>query len=417
MSATTIDSLVHTLSYNPKKRVERFRSLEVTKQLLVFLELSEYVAKDLVHSLDESEVISLLEKLDPDEASTVLRLFSPKKQAKIIEKLNDQLRADIGILLSFEPDTAAQLMSLNYVFVEPDDSILAVSNKVKLHEKRTGKLPTVLVVPDGVLKGFIPGYILGSAYPEDMVRQHTKVIPTIKYSTSQKNVLRFFKQNPHSKAVVLGKNENVLGIIYSDDMLRLLHKQESASLYNFAGLDKEESIYDSTGRKIRFRYKWLLINLATSFLAAFTVSMFEDIIAKEVLLAVYMPIVAGMGGNAGTQTLAVMVRGLALHDLGWPEIRKTLFHEVGSGFVNGVINGLIVFAIITFFQKHILVGIVLGVAMVTNLVIASFFGTLVPVLMSKLGKDPASSATIFITTATDVLGFLAFLGLASILLK
>ena len=416
MHTLSVEKTVHYLSYNPKKRMAAFSQLEFSKKLAVFRELSEYVAQDIASKLTTEELVQLLEKLDPDEASTIIRFFPQKNQEKIVALLNEEVRAEIGMMLSFEPDTATQLMSLNYVFVEMQDTIADVAKKVQQHEKKTGKLPTVLVLDQGELKGYIPGYILGSAYPNAIVKDHHKTIPTIKYSATQKQVIRFFKRFPHSKAVVLGKNENVLGIIYSDDIMKVLHQQESASLYDFAGLDKEESIYDSTSRKIRFRYKWLLLNLGTSFLAAFTVSLFEDVIAKEVLLAVFMPIVAGMGGNAGTQTLAVMVRGLAQHDLGWPEIQKTLLHEVGSGFVNGVINGLVVFAILALFYGHMLVGVVLGFAMVTNLVIASIFGTLVPVLMSKLGKDPASSATIFITTATDVLGFLAFLGLATVLL-
>jgi len=416
MQSFSVDKVVHYLSYNPKKRLSTFKELDFSQRLMVFRELSSNVAKDIASKLSAPELVSLLEKLDPDEASAVIRFFSPKKQEKIVTELNEQLRADIGMLLSFEPDSAAQLMSLNYVFVDVADVITDVAKKVQQHEKRTGKLPTVLVLSQGELKGYIPGYVLGSLYPSDSVRDNYKSIPTIKYSATQKQVVRFFKKFPHSKAVVLGKNDNVLGIIYSDDILQLLDQQESASLYQFAGLDKEESIYDSTQRKIQFRYKWLLLNLGTSFLAAFTVSLFEGIIAKEVLLAVFMPIVAGMGGNAGTQTLAVMVRGLAQHDLGWPEILKTLLHEVGAGLVNGVINGIVVFTILALFYGHMLVGVVLGFAMVMNLVIASVFGTLVPVIMSKLGKDPASSATIFITTATDVLGFLAFLGLATVLL-
>lgn len=411
------EKIIRFISYNPKKRLSTFRGLEFAKQVAIFRLLSEHVAKDIANKMDTEELVQILEKLDPDESSRIVRFFSPKKREKIMTLLNEQLQAAIDMLLSFEPGTAGQLMSLNYVFVAEDDTITDVSSKVRQHEKNTGKSPTVLVLRESELQGYLPGYVLGAAYPTDSVKDHVKMIPTLAYTSTQNQVIRFFKHNPHSKAVVLGKNNTVLGIIYSDDILQLLSQQESASLYDFAGLDKEESIYDPTIRKIRFRYKWLLLNLGTSFLAAFTVSLFEGVIAKEVLLAVFMPIVAGMGGNAGTQTLAVMVRGLAQHDLSWPEIYKTLLHEVGSGFVNGVLNGLVVFAILALFYGHMLVGVVLGFAMVTNLVIASIFGTLVPVLMSKLGKDPASSATIFITTATDVLGFLAFLGLATVLLK
>jgi magnesium transporter len=207
-----------------------------------------------------------------------------------------------------------------------------------------------------------------------------------------------------------------LGIIFSDDIIRMMQDEESASLYDFAGVNEEESVYDSSQRKVKFRHRWLIVNLGTAFLAAFVVSLFQNVIEKEVLLAIYMPIVAGMGGNAGTQTLAVLVRGLSNNDLGWKEISKTLRNEVKAGFINGLMIGVMVFLIVLLFNRNLLVGLILGIAMVSNLMTSAFFGTLVPVMMKRLGKDPASSATVFITTATDVLGFFVFLGLATILL-
>ncbi len=145
--------------------------------------------------------------------------------------------------------------------------------------------------------------------------------------------------------------------------------------------------------------------------------MFEGTIEKYVLLAVYMPIVAGMGGNAATQTLAVLVRGIALRKIDLKTARKTLIREVTAGTLNGIINGLIVAAVVMLMHRDVRLALVLSLAMVVNLTVAGFFGTLVPLIMKRLGKDPATSATIFITTATDVLGFLAFLGLATALLK
>jgi len=209
----------------------------------------------------------------------------------------------------------------------------------------------------------------------------------------------------------------VLGIIYSDDVLQLMHEQESASLYDFAGISDEESVMDSTRRKVRFRYKWLIINLFTAFLAAFTVGLFEATLTKYVLLAVYMPIVAGMGGNAATQTLALVVRGISLKQIDLKTAGRTLRNEMSAGFINGLINGVIVCGVVIAKDGDYRIAIVLALAMVINLFVAGFFGTLIPLIMHKLKKDPATSATVFITTATDVLGFVAFLGLATIILR
>lgn len=211
-------------------------------------------------------------------------------------------------------------------------------------------------------------------------------------------------------------NGSSLGVLYSDDVLSILKDKEGSSLYDFAGVHDEEEVTDPASTKVRFRYKWLILNLATAFLASFVVSLFDDTISRNVLLAVYMPIVAGMGGNAGTQTLAIMVRGIALNQIDSRNFWNPLIEEISAGFVNGVINGLLVFSIVLLVNHDFKVAIVLGIAMVVNLVVAATFGTIVPLIMKALGKDPASSATIFITTATDVLGFLAFLGLATLVL-
>jgi magnesium transporter len=176
-------------------------------------------------------------------------------------------------------------------------------------------------------------------------------------------------------------------------------------------------VLDGFQIKVKNRYKWLNINLFTVLLASLVVGLFDDLISEFVLLAVYMPIVAGMGGNAGTQTLAVMVRGISLGQISLKNAWNTLRNEMGAGLVNGLINGLIITLVIYFKDGDFRIGMILALALVINLLIAAFFGTLVPLFMKKIGKDPATSATIFITTATDVLGFLIFLSLATWILR
>lgn len=208
----------------------------------------------------------------------------------------------------------------------------------------------------------------------------------------------------------------VIGVIYSDDIIRLLQKESATRLYDFAGVHDEEDIFDSIQTKVRRRYKWLLINLMTAYLAAGVVSLFSETLSGFVLLAAYMPIIAGMGGNAATQTLAVTIRGIALGEIEFKNSFPAIRNEIGAGFINGSINGLIVAAVAIIWNHSPMLGVITGTSMVVNLVIAGFFGAIIPLFMKKLGKDPATSATIFITTTTDVLGFLTFLGLATLLL-
>ena len=183
---------------------------------------------------------------------------------------------------------------------------------------------------------------------------------------------------------MLDHDESVLGIIHSRDIIGLLDKHAMRDLYGFAGVDKEESALDSMFTKVRYRYKWLIINLGTAFLAAAVVGLFEPTIAQVTLLAVYMPIVAGMGGNAGTQTLAVAIRGLVMKEVSLKTSRGLILNEMGAGAVNGLINGVIVALIATVFNKSPIFGLVIGIAMIINLITAGFFGAIVPLIMKTL---------------------------------
>ncbi len=412
-----LNKIIHQISYNPKKRLGIFRELSANQKRDVVLKISKYLQYDIISKLNQEELVGLLEHLDTDEATDLIQMLPKKKQKPTMKELNEQLRSDISLLLQFDSKTAAGLMNLNYIQVEAEDSIASVAKQVKVHEERTGRLPAILVMKNGKLIGCLPGHELGLGHSREKATKYVKKIKSIKYNSKTDEVLDVFRENPHNKIVVLGETENVMGIIYSDDILKILQEKETSSLYDFAGISQEESVYDSAKRKIKHRYKWLIINLATAFLAAFTVSLFDETISKYVLLAIYMPVVAGMGGNAGTQTLAVLVRGISLKQIDLKTMWRTLKNELGSGFINGLINGLIIATVVVIKDGDLKIGLILGLAMIINLLIAAFFGTLVPLIMKYLGKDPASSATIFITTATDVFGFLVFLGLATLMLQ
>ncbi|MBA3757332.1 magnesium transporter [Candidatus Saccharibacteria bacterium] len=411
-----LSALINEISFHPERRTEVFLSLPEQEQPDLLLMLTPHIKKDLMTHIPENELISILEKVDPDDATDLLQLLGPKKREKIIERLSLALKDTVSQLLQFDSQTAAGLMNVDYIQVSFDDDVAAVAKKFKLHERRTGRLPVILVVDNDKLAGFLPGHELGFVGIREKIGKYVKRILTIRSSATHDEVVEFFRSHPHNKVAVLDDNDSVVGIIYSDDVLRLLQEQESASLYDFAGVSAEENVTDNAKRKVKYRYKWLIINLGTAFLAAFTVGAFEETITKYVLLAVYMPIVAGMGGNAATQTLAVVVRGIALKQIELKNAFRTLKNELGAGFVNGLINGFLVAFIVLVKDKEPAIALILALAMVINLIVAALFGTIVPLIMQKLRKDPATSATIFITTATDVLGFLAFLGLATLIL-
>ncbi len=411
------DSLIHHISFRPEQRHQIFSALSTKDQARLLLALTPHIRRDLLIALPNNEIVAILEKFDPNEATDVLQLLGKQKCQEVLKDLSTKLKDMVTQLLEFDPKTAAGLMNVDYIKVNADDEIATVAKKFKLHEKRTGRSPIILVLDNDKLAGFLPGHELGFGRAGEKIRRYVKKIHAILYSASHDEVTELFRSYPHSKVVVVNDSGQAVGIIYSDDVLGLLQEQESASLYDFAGVSEEENVTDAAGLKIRSRYKWLIINLATAFLAAFTVGAFEETISKYVLLAVYMPIVAGMGGNAATQTLAVVVRGIALRQIDLKTAHSTLKNELGAGFVNGLINGFLVALIVALKDHNLAIAIVLAMAMVINLLVAALFGTVVPLIMARLHKDPAASATIFITTATDVLGFLVFLGLATAILQ
>jgi len=411
-----IEYYLNQIYRNYNKRNQTFFEIPEKKQKAVFLRLNKHLKYQILCNLKEEQIIDLIKKLDPDEATDVLQLFDKNTQKNLLEKLSENIRKQISLLLKFDEETAGGLMTLDYIQVDINEEIFNTVKKFKIHEKRTGKAPEIIVLNQGKIVGYLPVYTFVFARPNEKVGKYIKSIKTIHHKASNRKVIEKFRNHPHKKLVVCDDQRNIIGIIYVDDILRVLKEKESCSLYDFAGVKEEEEVTDSFKLKIKFRYKWLVINLMTSFLAAFTVGMFEETLNKYVLLAVYMPIVAGMGGNAATQTLAVMVRGITLKQITLKNFLRPLIREIIAGLANGIINGLLVFTVVMLVNKNFLIALILAIAMIANLIVAAFFGTLIPLIMKYLKKDPASSATIFITTATDVLGFLIFLGLASWLL-
>ncbi|MBW6462062.1 MAG: magnesium transporter [DPANN group archaeon] len=398
-------------------KITVFRSIPVNEQGFVLLNISRILRKRIINKLKSVEIINLLHYLDPDDSTDLLQnIESAHRRQNIIDKLSKDMKEKVEYLLKFDPASAAGIMSLDYIDVDCETTFSDVSKIIKKHEMRTGKLPAILVVHEGLLHGELLMHDLGLYSKDEEVNKHIRKVPYIRYNQGENDIINLFKKNPHSKIVVLDEDRSIIGVIYSDDILKLIQKQASNALYDFAGVSRDEDVFDSALTKVKYRYKWLILNLGTAFLAASVIGLFADTLSAVILLAAYMPIVAGMGGNAGTQTMAVTVRGLTLKEIELKTSKRVILNEMIAGCINGVITGLLVAVIATFVNKSPMLGLVVGVAMVFNLVIAGLFGALVPVFMKQMGKDPATSATIFITTATDVLGFLVFLGLATIVL-
>jgi magnesium transporter len=347
----------------------------------------------------------------------VLGLTDEQTRERVLRQLTANCREKIGFLLEFDPESAAGLMDLNYVTVAPNTKFPDVAERVRRYENRTGRFPTVFVTDGTTLLGTLPGPTLAMTNREsEIITDYVHEVPHVRYDRPDTDVLEVVRANRESTVAVLDEENTILGVIHADDLLTLIEEDSGETLYEFTGVAEEESVLNGPVTKIRNRYKWLIINLGTAFMAAAVVGAFENTIAALAVLAAYMPVVAGMGGNAGTQTMAVTVRGISLDQVSLATGTRVIINEVIAGAANGLITGILVAVIATVFNQSPLLGLVIGVSMVLNLIIAGLFGALIPLVLDQLGQDPATSATIFITTATDVLGFFVFLGLAQIVL-
>jgi magnesium transporter len=412
--AVNIEEVRKNLIYSKNKK-HIFNSLPKKEQGDVLLNLPQTIQKKLLQKLSDIEITNFLKFLDLDEAANLLRIIDKKRRIKIIEDLEKEAKEKIQLLLEFDKESAAGLMTLDYIQVNIESKLKDVMKIARNHEKNTGKFPIILVTKDEMLKGELPTHCILNIKQNEKITKYIKKIPKILYKTNSREIPKILKEHPHDKLVVIDDEKSILGIIYAHDVLKSLG--ETRDIEKFAGVKKEENVFDNFTTKTKNRYKWLILNLATAFLAASVVGLFEETISKFVLLAIYMPIVAGMGGNAGTQTLAIFVRGIALKEIELnKQAYKAIMNEIGAGALNGLITGILAAAVALVWNKSPMLGLIIGLAMIINLMIAGLFGALIPLIMKKLGKDPATSATIFITTATDVFGFFAFLGLATLLL-
>ena len=386
----------------------------------VFFGLPGEVQEFLVVDLSRSELKTFIDRLDPDEVTEVLRYTDEETRNALLASIDSERREKIDFLLSFNPESAAGLMSLDYVTVSESRHFPEVTERVRRFEERTGRVPTIFVTDDGALRGELPGAALSIADDEtETIGDYVRETPHIRYDRDDEAVLEVFKQNRERAVAVLDEDDDILGVIHAEDLLRMLEEARGETLYEFTGVAEEESVLDGPGTKIRRRYRWLILNLGTAFMAAAVVGLFESTIAAVAILAAYMPVVAGMGGNAGTQAMAVTVRGISLGEVSLNTGKRVVVNEVVAGAANGLITGVLVAAIaiaFSFGEFGLLLGAVIGISMVANLIIAGFFGAMTPLLLDRIGFDPATSATIFITTATDVLGFFVFLGLAQAVL-
>ncbi len=408
---------VHALTYYPDKRIETLRELSVPKRSAAFEKLSPYVQQSILKQLRIHEIVIMLDHMDLQQAQRILtRVQNAKRREKIIQRLKGDVKEKMEYFLRFHPQATLSLVNFNYLFLADSLTVKKAADAIADHYEDTARYPEVLVHHDGKLIGEIT---LSSIIKErnlSLIKKHVKPVHTITYQTEVQELVETLVSTESKKIIILDHDTSVLGIIYADAARSLFGNLPAESLYDFAGVDNSERPFDSVGRKVNSRYRWLILNLATCFLAGLVVLSFQGTLDSLTILSVYIPIVAGMGGNAATQTFAIIVRGITLGTISLQNAKPAIWREVWAGLINGIIIGSIVTVVSTVWSGDPMLGVVVALALIGSHLIAAIAGSIIPLFMKYIGKDPASTSTIFITTATDVGGLFLLLGLATVIL-
>lgn len=414
---SALQDIAKQLTYRSNERIEILRNLELMERSAVFDQLSPYVQQSILKELKENEIVEMLDNMDMPHAERALaRIRNVKKRKRIAQRLKGEVKEKTEYFLRFHPQASLSLINFNYLFLPQSLTIAAAADMIDEHYGETGKYPELLVHQDGQLVGEVRFSALVRERKQSLLKRFVEPVTTIPYHSAVSTIIDTIVGTKTKKLVVIDHDGSVLGVIYADSVKSLFGNLPAETLYDFAGVDDSERPMDSIATKVHNRYRWLILNLATSFLAGSMVLLFQDTLDALTILAVYIPIIAGMGGNAATQSFAIMVRGLTLGTVSLERSGPVVFRELIAGIINGIIIGSIVAVISTVWNGSPLLGLVVGAALVCSHSIAAIAGTMVPLIMKHLGKDPAATSTIFITTVTDVLGLLFLLGFATLIL-
>jgi magnesium transporter len=381
-------------------------------------ELGPEMAAQLLSDRPAEDLARLLQELPSDDVAAILDNLPEELSAAVLELMAKKGGEDVGSLLEYDERTAGRIMNPD-VFALTED--LTVGQAItELQQARDVEMVFYLYVVDSRrhLVGVVSLRRLLLVRPDTPLKHvmSTDLI-SVRVETDQEEVARHVASYNLLAIPVVDEENKLVGIITVDDVIDVIKDEATEDIYRLGGLTSEDRVFSPAKDSLKRRLPWLLVNLVTAFVAASVVKVFEGTISVFTALAVFMPVVAGMGGNAATQTLTVIVRGLALGELTWSNTRKALVKEALVGLGNGAAVGAVATLGAWALQGNLALGLVLGMAMIINMFVAATAGTLIPLGLKALKVDPALASSVFITTLTDVFGFLSFLGLGTVFLR
>jgi magnesium transporter len=399
------------------------RSRDVLWQLVdsdiageVLQELSDDIQQEFLNQMDGAEVASVTEGLDVDDIVDILQQLPDQVIPEVLQAMSAQDRQRVESVLTYPEDTAGGIMDTEMITVRPDITIDVVLRYLRRFEELPDITDNLFVVSrtDTFLGNLSLGKMLTSS-PSTTVREVMNTeIEAIPVDLTDSDVAQLFQRQDLVSAPVVDSQHRLVGRITIDDVVDVIVEDADHSLLALAGLSDTEDTFSSIGRTAPRRALWLGLNLLSAILASSAISMFEATLDKVVALAILMPIVASMGGVAGSQTLTVVVRGMALGQIERDNIKWLLSKEFVVGALNGILWALVMGALVSLWLDDWTIALIIGLAMCINLMVAAISGTLLPVILRRIKIDPALAGTVILTTVTDIVGFVSFLGLATV---
>lgn len=414
-----IADAIEPLPEEKKRRV--FELLEPETAADVLVELNDPSREEIIEETSPVRLAEIAGEMESDDAADLIAALPKDTAAQVLRRMGSEDVEELTELLRYPEDSAGGLMKHELFAIQDDASIeQAVKALQRLaREEEVEDVHNVFVVDeDRRLVGVLPvrrlllvdsSTLIRKAMDEEFVKVHTDV--------DQEEVAELFRKYDLLSVPVVSIDGRLVGRITVDDIVDIIEEESQEDLLLMGGVDEDDRIFGSPARSIRLRLPWLYINLATALLAASVVALFQETISQMVTLAVFMPVVAMLGGNTGMQTLTLMIRGIALGEVSLENVRRALAKEAIVALANGIAIGLVMIVATYLWKGDWLLGTVLGMALIANMFVAGSVGTLTPVFLKRIGVDPAVASGIIVTTVTDVFGFFSFLGLATIAIR
>ena len=404
--------IIEQLDQSDREKLIKLNNFKIDPE--VFIELNESVQSEITKYLSNDTIVFILKNLESDDAIKIIENLDENNKNEILSSLPPKDKFALLESLSYPEDSAARIMQRQFTAIPSNWSVGQTIDYLRENKDLPEEFQEIFIV-DSAFKpiGSVPSSkVLRTSRDTKMQTLMNEEQLSIPVDMDREEVANIFENYNLSSACVVDKNNKLVGMITSDDVLTVLKEEAEEDALRLAGVGDEE-ITDGVIKKTKRRFNWLLLNLITAILASVVIGFFKEDIEKVVALAVLMPIVASMGGNAGMQTLAVTIRTIATNQLTKNNFTQNVFKEFMIGILNGIIFAIISAIVVHLWFQDLTLSLIISISMILNMIVAGLFGILVPITLKKFNIDPAIASSVFVTTITDVIGFLSFLGIGA----